>query len=49
MNAMRDPAEFTDRYQGLMRSYGLESEKTQAGQDNESGEMRLKRCLWGVV
>jgi hypothetical protein len=30
VNNMSDPAEFTDRYQGLMRSYGLESEKTQA-------------------
>jgi len=47
---MSDPAEFTDRYQGLMRSYGLESEKTQAGHGNENGDVeqrhhRFKRAV----
>jgi len=42
--------EFTDRYQGLMRSYGLESEKTQAGHGNENGDVeqrhhRFKRAV----
>jgi hypothetical protein len=47
---MTDPAEFTDRYQGLMRFYGLESEKTQAGHGNENGDVeqrhfRFKRAV----
>jgi hypothetical protein len=47
---MSAPAEFTDRYQGLMRSYGLESEKTQAGHGNENGDVeqrhhRFKRAV----
>jgi len=47
---MSDPAEFTDRYQGLMRCYGLESEKTQAGHGNENGDVeqrhhRFKRAV----
>jgi hypothetical protein len=50
VNNMSDPAEFTDRYQGLMRSYGLESEKTQAGHGNENGDVeqrhhRFKRAV----
>ena len=32
-NSLR-PAEFTDRYEGLMRYYGLEAEKIQAGHGN---------------
>ena len=32
VNNMSDPAEFTERYKGLLRYYGLEGEKTQAGQ-----------------
>jgi hypothetical protein len=45
-----DPAEFTDRYKGLMRYYGLESEKTQAGHGNENGDVeqhhhRFKRAV----
>ena len=31
VNNTSDPAEFTERYKGLMRYYGLEGEKTQAG------------------
>jgi hypothetical protein len=47
---MSDPAEFTDRYKGLMRCYGLESEKTQAGHGNENGDVeqrhhRFKRAM----
>ncbi len=30
VNSMSDPAEFTDRYQGLMRFYGLDGEKSVA-------------------
>jgi hypothetical protein len=50
VNNMSDPAEFTDRYKGLMRCYGLESEKTQAGHGNENGDVeqrhhRFKRAV----
>ena len=50
VNNMSDPTEFTDRYKGLMRCYGLESEKTQAGHGNENGDVeqrhhRFKRAL----
>jgi len=50
VNNMSDPAEFTDRYKGLMRCYGLESEKTQAGHGNENGDVeqrhhRFKRAI----
>jgi hypothetical protein len=50
VNNMSDPVEFTDRYKGLMRSYGLESEKTQAGHGNENGDVeqrhhRFKRAV----
>jgi transposase len=42
--------EFTQRYQGLLRHYGLVAEKTQAGKGNENGDIeqrhyRLKRAL----
>ena len=45
-----DPAEFTERYKGLMRYYGLEAEKTQAGHGNENGDVeqrhhRFKRAV----
>jgi hypothetical protein len=45
-----DPAEFTERYKGLMRYYGLEGEKTQAGHGNENGDVeqrhhRFKRAV----
>jgi hypothetical protein len=50
VNNMSDPAAFTDRYQGLMRIYGLESEKIQAGHGNENGDVeqrhhRFKRAV----
>ena len=50
VNNMTDPAEFTERYKGLMRFYGLESEKTQAGHGNENGDVeqrhfRFKRAV----
>src|ERR1022692_4924302 len=45
-----NPAEFTERYQGLLRYYGLEGEKTQAGHGNENGDVeqrhhRFKRAV----
>ncbi|WP_051979796.1 IS21 family transposase [Edaphobacter aggregans] len=50
VNNTSNPAEFTDRYTGLMRYYGLESEKTQAGHGNENGDVeqrhhRFKRAV----
>jgi len=50
VNNASDPAEFTERYQGLMRYYGLEAEKTQAGHGNENGDVeqrhhRFKRAV----
>ncbi len=50
VNNTSDPAEFTDRYKGLMNYYGLEGEKTQAGHGNENGDVeqrhhRFKRAV----
>jgi len=50
VNNTANPAEFTDRYQGLMRYYGLEGERTQAGHGNENGDVeqrhhRFKRAM----
>lgn len=50
VNNMTNPAEFTDRYQALLRYYGIEGEKTQARQAHENGDIeqrhfRLKRAL----
>jgi hypothetical protein len=50
VNNMSDPVEFTDRYMGLMRYYGLEGEKTQANHGNENGDVeqrhhRFKRAV----
>jgi hypothetical protein len=50
VNNTSDPAEFTERYQSLLRYYGLEGEKTQAGQGNENGDVeqrhhRFKRAV----
>lgn len=50
VNNMTHPAEFTDRYQALLRYYGIEGEKTQAGQGHENGDVeqrhhRFKRAL----
>lgn len=44
------PAEFTDRYEGLLRYYGLTGEKIQAGHGNENGDVeqrhhRFKRAV----
>ena len=44
------PAEFTDRYEGLLRCYGLTAEKIQAGHGNENGDIeqrhhRFKRAV----
>jgi hypothetical protein len=48
-NTLR-PAEFTDRYEGLMLYYGLQAEKIQAGHGNENGDVeqrhhRFKRAV----
>ena len=48
-NTLR-PAEFTTRYEGLLRYYGLEGEKIQAGRGNENGDVeqrhhRFKRAV----
>jgi hypothetical protein len=48
-NTLR-PAEFTARYEGLLRYYGLEGEKIQAGRGNENGDVeqrhhRFKRAV----
>jgi hypothetical protein len=48
-NALR-PAEFTSRYEGLLRYYGLEGEKIQTGHGNENGDVeqrhhRFKRAV----
>jgi len=50
VNNASDPAEFTERYQGLLRYYGLQGEKTQAGHGNENGDVeqrhhRFKRAV----
>jgi hypothetical protein len=50
VNNMSTPAEFTERYAGLLRYYGVEGEKIQAGQGHENGDVeqrhhRLKRAL----
>jgi hypothetical protein len=50
VNNGSDPAEFTERYKGFMRYYGLEAEKTQAGHGNENGDVeqrhhRFKRAV----
>jgi len=42
VNNASDRAEFTERYQGLMRHYGLEGEKTQAGHGNENGDVEQR-------
>ena len=50
VNNTTRPAEFTDRYEGLLRYYGLEGEKIQAGHGNENGDVeqrhhRFKRAV----
>ena len=50
VNNASNPAEFTERYQGLLRYYGLQGEKTQAGHGNENGDVeqrhhRFKRAV----
>lgn len=50
VNNSLQPAEFTGRYEGLMRYYGLEGEKIQAGHGNENGDVeqrhhRFKRAV----
>ena len=39
VNNLKDPDEFTDRYQGLLRHYGLGATHTQAGQAHENGDV----------
>jgi len=50
VNNVTNPAEFTDRYQALLRYYGMEGEKIQARQAHENGDIeqrhyRFKRAL----
>ena len=42
VNNATNPAEFTDRYAGLLRYYGLEGERTQAGHGNENGDVEQR-------
>ena len=50
VNNMSDREEFTDRYQGLLKYYGLEPERIQVGKANENGDVeqrhhRLKNAV----
>jgi Mu transposase, C-terminal domain len=42
VNNMTTPAEFSDRYEALLRYYGLEGEKIQAGQAHENGDVEQR-------
>ena len=39
VNNLKDPDEFTARYQGLLDHYGLRATHTQAGKANENGDV----------
>jgi hypothetical protein len=50
VNNRSDLEEFTDRYRGLLKYYGLEAEKIQVGKANENGDIeqrhhRFKRAV----
>jgi hypothetical protein len=50
VNNMSDLEEFTDRYKGLLKYYGLEPERIQVGKANENGDVeqrhhRLKNAV----
>jgi hypothetical protein len=50
VNNMSTPAEFSGRYAALLRYYGVEGEKIQAGQGHENGDVeqrhhRFRRAL----
>jgi hypothetical protein len=50
VNNMANPAEFTTRYEALLRYYGIAGEKIQAGEAHENGDVeqrhhRLKRAV----
>lgn len=50
VNNLSDTAEFTERYMGLMRHYGMEPKRIQAGRGNENGDVeqrhhRFKKAL----
>jgi len=50
VNNVTTPAEFTDRYESLLRYYGMVGEKIQAGQAHENGDVeqrhfRFKRAV----
>jgi hypothetical protein len=50
VNNMSDEKEFTSRYQALLRHYGMNGQKIQAGKANENGDVeqrhhRLKRAI----
>lgn len=42
VNNLSEGEEFTTRYKGLMKYYGLEAEKIQAGQANENGDVEQR-------
>ena len=50
VNNLSNPAEFTDRYEAVLRYYGIAGEKIQAGEAHENGDVeqrhhRLKRAV----
>jgi len=50
VNSLTDPAEFSQRYEAMLRYYGIEGEKIQAGQAHENGDVeqrhhRFKRAV----
>ena len=50
INNLNENEEFTQRYKGLLKHYGLKGQKTQPGKGNENGDVeqshhRLKRAL----
>ncbi len=42
VNNMSDEKEFTRRYEALLRHYGLEGQKIQAGKANENGDVEQR-------
>jgi hypothetical protein len=54
VNNTTNPAEFTERYEGLLRYYGMQGEKTQAAHGNENGDVeqrhhRFKRAAFPLL
>ena len=42
VTVLGDQAEFTDRYNGLLRHYGLEAKMIQTGRPNENGDIEQR-------